>query len=51
MGLGSVGDLVSAFRLAGWYHRRAVALADKIQTSAAIGLAYVGLTHYHLCLG
>jgi len=52
MGVGLALDAVPASRLAHYYHRRAVALAEKIQQPIAIGQAYFGLAlHEHLALG
>jgi predicted ATPase len=42
-GLGVMMDLIPVFWLAEGYHRRAVALAEQIQNSSALGLAYLSL--------
>jgi class 3 adenylate cyclase/tetratricopeptide (TPR) repeat protein len=42
-GLGFACDHVGRFRLARYYHRRAVALAEEIRHPFAIGVAYIGL--------
>ncbi|MBI4636203.1 MAG: AAA family ATPase [Candidatus Rokubacteria bacterium] len=53
-GLGGVGiicDFVPLPRLAGYYHRRAVELAEQIGEPVPLGIAYTGLAfHEHLCL-
>lgn len=51
MGVGLLSDLVSFLWLAGIYHRRAIALAQKIQNPKAISLAYLGLTLHNIALG
>jgi class 3 adenylate cyclase/tetratricopeptide (TPR) repeat protein len=45
-GMGLVFDAIPATRLAGAYHRRAVALAERVQQPAAIGLAHLGYGLY-----
>lgn len=52
MGVGLACDAIPAPRLARQYHRRAVALADRIQQPLAKGQAYLGLAlHEHHALG
>ncbi|MDQ5852214.1 MAG: AAA family ATPase, partial [Chloroflexota bacterium] len=48
MGMGLIGDQIPAPRLARYYHRRAVTLAEQIRQPVALGLAYLGLgLHVH----
>jgi len=51
MAVGLYSDLISFLRLAGIYHRRAIALAQKIQNPKAISTAYFGLTLHNNSLG
>lgn len=51
MGLGLICDLIPLFRVAGAYHRRAVAVAERIQHPLALGLAYLGLALHELHIG
>jgi class 3 adenylate cyclase/tetratricopeptide (TPR) repeat protein len=48
--LGTTWDLTSLFRLAGFYHRRALVLAERIEHPAALGLAHIGLAVHHVSL-
>ncbi len=50
-GLGTISDLVGLFRIGAWYHRRAKGIAETIDHPLAQGLAHVGLTLHHMCLG
>jgi len=50
-GLGLVADIISRFRLAEYFHRQAVALAEQLQHPAALGFAYQNLTVHEFALG
>jgi len=50
--VGIMCDQIPLPRLSAQYHRRAVALAERVQHPVALGLAYLGLAfHQHVCLG
>jgi tetratricopeptide (TPR) repeat protein len=49
--LGAVSDLIPIFWLAEGYHRRAVALAEQIQDSDALGTTYICLMMHKCCVG
>ena len=51
MGAGVTCDVIAAFRVAGFYHRRGVAAAEQIQHPVAIGTAYLGLAAHEDSLG
>jgi len=46
-----VADIISRFRLAEYFHRQAVALAEQLQHPAALGFAYQNLTVHEFALG
>jgi len=51
MGLGLICDFIPAFRLAGGYHRRAMAVAEQIRHPLALGLASLGCALHELHTG
>jgi class 3 adenylate cyclase/tetratricopeptide (TPR) repeat protein len=50
-GLGLIGDFTSVFWLAGVYHHQAALVAEKTKHPSAMGVAYMGLSIHHMCLG
>lgn len=50
-GVGIVLDYLAFFKLAGWYHRTGVAVAERLRQPYAIGAAYAGLTAHELYSG
>ena len=49
--LGIALDFLGWYRLAGWYHRYGLSIAEKLQLPSALGTAYNGLQYHELYEG